>query len=399
MKVAIMGFGVVGGGVGELLISNAENIAKKAGEPIEVKYILDLREFPDSPYKCFTKNFEDILNDPEVEAVVEAMGGTVPAYDFTKKLLLAGKHVVSSNKELVAKHGTELLKIAKDKNINYLFEASVGGGIPIIRPLISSLTGNDITGIIGILNGTTNYILTQMIKNGKSFAEALSEAQEKGYAEKDPTADVEGIDTCRKIAILASLAHGKYVDSMNIPTEGITKITTEDALYAQAFGCSVKLVGICETAEDGVYARVCPAFIDLECPLASISDVFNGVLVQSNALGDVMFYGRGAGKLPTASAMVSDLVDVAKHINTNIRILWNESEDGYLKDGGEQKFAYYLRLSGSPDGLDGLKIKKLDSCDNEFAVITNPVTEKELDEMLAKAPFDSHSVLGKIRVI
>lgn len=399
MKIAIMGFGVVGGGVGELLISNAENISKKAGEKIEVKYILDLRDFPDSPYKCFTKDFNDILNDPEVDAVVEAMGGTVPAYEFTKKLLLAGKHVVSSNKELVARHGTELLQIAKEKNINYLFEASVGGGIPIIRPLISSLTGNDITGIIGILNGTTNYILTQMIKNGKSFADALSEAQEKGYAEKDPTADVEGIDTCRKIAILASLAHGKYVNSANIPTEGITKITTEDAKYAQAMGYSVKLVGLCETASDGVYARVCPAFIDLECPLASISDVFNGVLVQSNALGDVMFYGKGAGKLPTASAMVSDLVDVAKHINTNIRILWNDSEEGYLKNGAEQTFAYYLRLSGTPDGFDGYKVKTLEGASGEFAVITNPVTEEELEKLLVSAPFATHTVLGKIRVI
>lgn len=399
MKIAIMGFGVVGSGVGELLISNCESVAKKAGEKIEVKHILDLRDFPDSPYKCFTKDFNDILNDDEVEAVVEAMGGTVPAYEFTKKLLLAGKHVVSSNKELVARHGTELLQIAKSKNINYLFEASVGGGIPIIRPLISSLTGNDITGIVGILNGTTNYILTQMIKNGKSFEEALAEAQEKGYAEKDPTADVEGIDTCRKIAILASLAYGKYVDSSNIPTEGITKITTEDAKYAQAMGYSVKLVGQCERAEDGVFARVCPAFVNFDCPLSNISDVFNGILVQGQSLGDVMFYGKGAGKLPTASAMVSDLVDVAKHRNINIRILWNEAEEGYLKNGDEQKYSYYLRLSGAPDGFDEYEVKKLQGLDGEFAMITKPVTEKELSELLSKKPFEGHTVLGKIRVI
>ncbi len=399
MKIAIMGFGVVGGGVGELLITNCENIAKKAGEKIEVKYILDLREFSDSPYKCFTKDFNDILNDPEVEAVVEAMGGTVPAYEFTKSLLLAGKHVVSSNKELVARHGTELLQIAKEKNINYLFEASVGGGIPIIRPLISSLTGNDITGIIGILNGTTNYILTQMIKNGKSFKEALSEAQEKGYAEKDPTADVEGIDTCRKIAILSSLAYGKYVDSTQIPTEGITQITCEDAKYAQAMGYSVKLVGQCQKEGDGIFARVCPAFIDFDCPLSNISDVFNGILVQGESLGDVMFYGKGAGKLPTASAMVSDLVDVAKHRNTNIKILWGKAEDGYLLNGEKQKYSYYLRVTGNPDGFEKYTVKTLAELPDEFAVIIPPVTTSELTELLNSDLFANHNVLSRIRVI
>ena len=399
MKIAIMGFGVVGSGVGELLMTNSESIAKKAGEKIEVKYILDLRDFPDSPYKCFIKDFDMILNDPEIEVVVEAMGGTNPAYDFTKNLLLAGKHVVSSNKELVARHGTELLQIAKRKNINYLFEASVGGGIPIIRPLISSLTGNDITGIVGILNGTTNYILTQMIKNGKSFADALSEAQEKGYAEKDPTADVEGFDTCRKIAILSSLAYGKYVDSTQIPTEGITKITTEDAMYAQTLGYSVKLVGQCVKAEDGIFARVCPAFIDFDSPLSNIADVFNGILVQGESLGDVMFYGRGAGKLPTASAMIADLVDVAKHQNTNIRILWAEAEDGYLLDGKVQKYSYYLRLTGNADDFKAYETATLSHKDGEFAVIIPPVTESELCDVLNSAPFKGHEVLGKIRVI
>lgn len=397
MKIAIMGFGVVGSGVGELLMTNGEGIAKKAGEEIGVKYILDLRDFPDSPYKCFVKDFDVILNDPEVEVVVEAMSGTVPAYDFTKRLLLAGKHVVSSNKELVAKHGTELLAIAKEKGINYLFEASVGGGIPIIRPLISSLTGNDITGIVGILNGTTNYILTQMIKNKKSFDEALSEAQEKGYAEKDPTADVEGFDTCRKIAILASLAYGKYVNSEKIPTEGITKITAEDAAYAQAMGYSVKLVGQCVKGESGVWARVCPAFIDEENPLYGISDVFNGILVQGNSLGDVMFYGKGAGKLPTASAMVSDVVDVVKHKGTNIRIIWAESEAGYLLDGKDQKYSYYLRLSGEAQDFNEYKTAKIK--DGEFALIVPEMTDSELNELLKKKPFENHKLLGKIRVI
>lgn len=393
MKIAIMGFGVVGSGVGEILLNNGDGVAQKAGDKIEVKYILDLRDFPDSPYKCFIKDFDTILNDPEIEAVVEAMGGTVPAYDFTKRLLLAGKSVVSSNKELVARHGTELIQIAKRKSVNYLFEASVGGGIPIIRPLISSLTGNDITGILGILNGTTNYILTQMIKFGKSFPEALSEAQEKGYAEKDPTADVEGIDTCRKIAILASLAFSKYVDSTKIPTEGITKVTLEDASYAQKMGYSVKLIGECKKAENGVYARVCPAFINFDNPLANISDVFNGILVQGDSLGDVMFYGRGAGKLPTASAMVSDLVDVAKHQNINIRILWEESQEGYLLDGAAQKYKYYLRIKGSdaPSGAVVLPDKT-----DEYAIITEEMNEAELGEFIKK---NSYSILGKIRVI
>ena len=399
MKIAIMGFGTVGSGVGEILMNSCDNLAKKAGEKIEVKYILDLRDFPDSPYDCFIKDYNIILNDPEIEAVIEAMGGTVPAYEFTKNLLLAGKHVVTSNKELVARHGTELLKIAADKNINYLFEASVGGGIPIIKPLINSLTGDDITGIVGILNGTTNYILTQMIKNGKTFPAALSEAQEKGYAEKDPTADVEGIDTCRKIAILASLAYGKYVDSSFIPTEGITKVTLEDAKYAQAMGYSVKLVGQCVKEGDGVYARVCPAFISSESPLAGIDDVFNGILVQGDSLGDVMFYGKGAGKLPTASAMVADLVDVAKHRNTHIRILWSESEEGYLRDGSKQKYSYYLRISGTADGFEEYDVKKVSGLDDEFAVIVPPVSEAELEELLKSSPFDGHKILGKIRVI
>lgn len=399
MKIAIMGFGVVGSGVGELLITNRESIAQKAGEELEVKYILDLRDFPESPYKCFIKDFDIILNDPEVEVVIEAMGGTNPAYRFTKSLLEAGKHVVSSNKELVATHGTELLQIAKQKNINYLFEASVGGGIPIIRPLISSLTGNDITGIIGILNGTTNYILTQMINNKKSFADALLEAQEKGYAEKDPTADVEGIDTCRKIAILASLAYGKFVDCTKIPTEGITKVTVEDAQYASEMGYSVKLVGQCVKEGSGVWAGVFPAFIDFDCPLSNISDVFNGILVQGESLGDVMFYGKGAGKLPTASAMVSDLVDVAKHKSTNIKILWENSEEGYLKPSDFKKFSYYLRLSGTSEDFSEFKTARLENSSDEFAVIIPPVTKAELDEMLKSAPFCGHKVLGKIKVI
>lgn len=404
MKVAIMGFGVVGSGVGEIISGSAESLKKRCGEALEIVKILDLRDFPDSKFDCFTKDFNDILNDPEIEAVCEVMGGTNPAYDFTKKLLLAGKHVVSSNKELVAKHGTELLQIAKEKNVNYLFEASVGGGIPIIRPLYSSLVSNELSDIIGILNGTTNYILTRMIKEGASFEDALKGAQENGYAEKDPTADVEGFDTCRKIAILASLAFGQYVNSEDIQTEGITKITLEDVAYADEFGGAIKLVGMAKRANNGVYARVCPVILKKEHPLSSIDDVFNGILVKGDALGDVMFYGRGAGSLPTASAVVSDVIDIAKHKNKHIILGWTESDDGYLKDADEQSFRFYVRLSGSPDGSDfyrdGFNVLMLDGekYANEFAIFTPEMTGTEFEEF-KKTELDAYDILGSIRLV
>ena len=348
MKIGIMGFGVVGGGVGELIATNAESIKRRSGEEITVGKILDLRDFPDSQYKCFTKDFQDILNDPEIGVVAEVMGGTKPAYEFTKQLLEAGKSVVTSNKELVAKHGTELLKIAKDNNVNYLFEASVGGGIPIIRPLYTSLAANELTDIYGILNGTTNYILTQMIKEGETFENALKGAQENGYAEKDPTADIEGHDTCRKTAILASLAFGKFVDSDEIPCEGITKVTLEDVEYAAKFGAVIKLLGITSRAENGVYAMVCPAILDSSHPLAGIDDVFNGIMVRGEGLGDVMFYGRGAGALPTASAVLSDIIDTVKHKDKHIRLGWSEGQEGYLPR--RQNFAVKILCEAFKDG-------------------------------------------------
>lgn len=404
MKVAIMGFGVVGSGVAEVITGGGEAMAHRAGEPLEIAHILDLRDFPDSEFKCFTKNFDDILNDPEVDIVAEVMGGTKPAYDFTKRLLLAGKHVVTSNKELVAKHGTELLAIAKEHNVNYLFEASVGGGIPIIRPLHSCLAANDLTEITGILNGTTNYILTQMIDEGQSFETALKGAQENGYAEKDPTADIEGFDTCRKIAILASLAFGKSVDSDKIPTEGITKISLADIAYAESINCEIKLLGMTCKEETGVFARVCPVMIPSDNPLAGIDDVFNGILVKGDAIGDVMFYGRGAGKLPTASAVVADIIDIVKHKDKNIRFEWSESTDGYLLNPNTQKYKYYIRLQAPnaasatvPGGfkkltLDGEKYQK------EFAVITPLMTEPEVQELLG-GELSAYSALGKIRLL
>lgn len=403
MKIAIMGFGVVGSGVGEIISTTGASLMKRCGEEIEIAKILDLRDFPDSKFKCFTKDFNDILNDPEIGLVVEVMGGTKPAYDFTKQLLLAGKHVVTSNKELVAKHGTELLKIAKDNNINYLFEASVGGGIPIIRPLYSSLVSNELTDIIGILNGTTNYILTQMIKNGATFETALKGAQENGYAEKDPTADVEGFDTCRKIAILASLAFGKAVDSEKIETEGITKITLEDVEYAAEFGGVIKLVGMTDRAENGVYARVCPVILKKDHPLAGIDDVFNGILVRGEGLGDVMFYGRGAGSLPTASAVVSDVIDIVKHKHKHIELGWTEGEEGYLRDASEQAFRFYVRLSGANSAdfcREGFNVITLDGekYANEFAIFTPEMTGNEFEEF-KKAELSGYDILGSIRLV
>lgn len=410
MKIGIMGFGVVGGGLGELIAANADSIKRRSGEEVTIAKILDLRDFPDSEYDCFTKDFNDILNDPEIGVVAEVMGGTKPAYEFTKQLLMAGKSVVSSNKELVAKHGTELLKIAKEKNANYLFEASVGGGIPIIRPLYTSLAANELTDIYGILNGTTNYILTQMIKEGATFEDALKGAQENGYAEKDPTADIEGHDTCRKTAILASLAFGKFVDSDKIPCEGITKITLEDVEYADKFDSVIKLLGISTRAENGVYAMVCPAMIEKEHPLAGIDDVFNGIMVRGDGLGDVMFYGRGAGALPTASAVLSDIIDIVKHRDKHIRLGWSNGSSDYLLDSKTLKSRFYVRLSKEDSNetaenlfakkgfdvitLDGLKYK------DEFAIITPEITEYEFEKLLKEdGKFADFDVLGKIRLV
>ena len=401
MKIAIMGFGVVGSGVGEIVLKNQKGIAVKCGENVEIAHILDLRDFPESEFKCFTKDFNDILSDPEVGIVVETMGGVNPAYKFTKELLLAGKHVITSNKELVAAHGAELLSIAEQKNINYLFEASVGGGIPIIRPLYSCLTAGIITDVIGILNGTTNYILTQMFQSGVSFENALCDAQKKGYAEKDPTADIEGLDTCRKIAILSSLAYGKAIDSSKVETEGITNITAADVAYAEKAGYSIKLIGYSSREGKNVYAAVFPAFVSKQNPLSSINDVFNGIVVKGDDLGDVMFYGRGAGKLPTANAVVSDIIDAVKHKHTHIIIQWNEYDEERQSSGENHKFSYYVRLRGEiPADVCGCEKFTLDSAEfeGEFAIITPEMTEAELDGLISDT-FGGCGVLAKMRLI
>ena len=407
MKIAIMGYGTVGSGVAEVIDTHEKSLAKSTGgENMEVARILDLRDFPGDKHEAaLTKDFNDILNDKEIKVVAETMGGVNPAFDFTMKLLKAGKSVVTSNTELVAQKGLELLEAAKENGVNYLFEASVGGGIPIIRPLYSSLLANELTQVIGILNGTTNYILTQMIKNGESFADALKGAQEKGYAEKDPTADIEGYDTCRKIAILASLAFGKYVCSDEIPTEGITQITLEDVSYAAEIDRVIKLVGMTNKVEDGVFARVCPVMLKREHPLAGIDDVFNGIMVKGKGLGDVMFYGRGAGALPTASAVVSDVIEIVKNKGEHIRLGWGEGTEGYLKDGDLQEFRFYVRLSGAPARVsafqkEGFRVITLDGeqYKDEFAIVTPKMNEKAFIDFQQKMLSD-FEIRGRIRLV
>ncbi len=314
IKVAVLGYGTVGSGVVEVLEKNCKQVAEKAGEELQVGYILDLRDFPGDPYAHkVVHDFQVILQDAEVRIVCEVMGGVGAAYQFTRQALEAGKSVCTCNKELVAKYGAELLEIAREHGCSYLFEASVGGGIPLIRPICNALTAERLLAVTGILNGTTNYILTKMDREGADYGEVLEKAQELGYAERSPEADVEGHDACRKIAILSSLITGKHVDTGQIHTEGITSITPGDFAYARAAGCSIKLLASSRIQEDGsVYACVAPFLVEASHPLAAVNDVFNGVLVTGNMVGDVMFYGPGAGKLPTASAVVADVIDCAK---------------------------------------------------------------------------------------
>lgn len=402
IKVAILGYGTVGSGVVEVLTTNAGIIAKRAGQEVGVKYVLDLRDFPGDPIQSkVVHDFQVILDDPEVDIVVETMGGTKPAYEFVKKALLAGKSVCTSNKELVAAYGAELVHLAKSKSVNFLFEASVGGGIPVIRPLNQSLTADKILKINGILNGTTNYILTKMAKEGSDFDVVLKEAQELGYAEKDPTADVEGYDACRKIAILTSLAYGKQLDFEDIYTEGITKITDRDICYAKKIGAKVKIFGSSKKVGDKVSAMVAPKLITSEHPLYSVDGVFNAILVKGNMVGDVMFYGQGAGKLATASAVVSDVIDEAKHVNVNMRTLWDH-EKLALMPMDEVKSKFFVRVKGTKDEVQEQaaklfgKITAVDAgFDDEFGFVTEEITEavyeqaaKEM-EIINKIRFDA----------
>lgn len=402
VNIAVLGYGTVGSGVVEVINTNHDSINKRAGKDINVKYVLDLRDFEGDPVqKILVHDFNIILEDPEVDIVVEVMGGVDPAYTFTKQALLAGKSVCTSNKELVAKHGAELLAIAKKNKLNYLFEASVGGGIPIIRPLNSSLTADEITEITGILNGTTNYILTEMSEKGSAFEDVLKDAQEKGYAERNPEADVEGHDACRKIAILTSLVAGEQVDYEDIYTEGITKITEVDFKYAKALNASIKLLGTSKKVDNTFYSMVAPVMIGQNHPLIGVNGVFNGIFVHGNVLDDVMFYGRGAGKLPTASAVVSDVVDAVKHMHTNIMTIWEERKSRLGKfEEFENKFFVRMKDKGLDDDqmLDiknafgnVLYVKAPDITD-ELAFITEPMREGDFAEHIKKFE-DVYSVL------
>ena len=384
IKTAIMGYGTIGSGVAEVLEQNKDVIAKQAGQEVELKYVLDLREFPDSPVADkIVHDFKVIEQDEEVQIVVEAMGGLNPAYPFVKACLLAGKHVATSNKALVAAYGTELLAIAREKGVNFLFEASVGGGIPIIRPMYRCLMGERIEEITGILNGTTNFILTKMDKEGESFENALKEAQNLGYAERNPEADVEGHDTCRKIAILTAMAMGREVDYEDIYTEGITRITDIDFKYAEKMGTSIKLFGTSRIKDGKVNAFVAPVMIQKNNPLYSVNDVFNGIMVKGNMLGVSMFYGSGAGKLPTASAVVADIIEAAQNLDHNLNIGWS-GEKQAIESMDQARFRYFVRVAGSyrnkeqdvKRAFGKVEVVELYGMD-EFAVLTSEMSEGE----------------------
>lgn len=388
VKIAVLGYGTVGSGVVGVLGTNREKITQRAGKEIEVKYVLDLREFPEDPIQeKLVHDYRIIAEDPEVAVVVETMGGVHPAYEFVKEALERGKSVCTSNKELVARHGAELLAIAKEKKVNFLFEASVGGGIPIIRPLNQSLTADEIEEITGILNGTTNYILTKMARDGVSFATALAKAQEKGYAERNPEADIEGFDACRKIAILTSLAYGMQVDYEDIYTEGISKISDVDICYARELGAAIKLLGTGKKMGDKVYAMISPVLLSPDNPLFSVNDVFNGIFVKGNLLGDVMFYGAGAGKYPTASAVVSDVVDAVKHLGIHIMTIWS-SQKLALADLGETSRRFFVRVPSEEEKAARELFGEIQAVDagilGDFGFITPVLSEKEYKEKAEK---------------
>lgn len=390
-KIAVLGYETVGSGVVEVLETNKDSITKRAGREIEVKSVLDLRDFPGDPIQeKIVHDVDVIINDPEIEVVVEVMGGVEPAFTFVKRALEAGKSVCTSNKALVAAHGPELLEMAKKRNLNFMFEASVGGGIPIIRPLNQSLTADEITKITGILNGTTNYILTKMDKEGSTYEETLKEAQELGYAERNPEADVEGFDACRKIAILTSLAYGSTVKFEEIRTEGITKITTKDFKYAEKLGYVVKLLATSCKENDKVYAITAPFMINSTHPLYNVNDVLNGIYIHGNVIGNVMFFGAGAGKLPTASAVVADVVDSVKHKGKNVMTVWSV-EKLELGDADDEVRKFFVRVKGNVSDLSAVNAAfgnvqtvTVDGIDGEFGFITEPMSERAFAEAAKK---------------
>ena len=406
--IGIMGYGTVGSGVAEVLYKNRESIAKKAGDELCVQRILDLRDFPGDLFESkMTKRFEDIVNDNTVQIVVETMGGLYPAYEFVKACLEAGKSVVTSNKELVAEKGDELLRIARERNLNFLFEASVGGGIPILRPLNECLAGNEVYEIAGILNGTTNFMLTKMIEQHMTFDDALALAQQLGYAERDPSADVDGHDACRKICILASLAFGQHVYPKDVYTEGLRHITLDDVATAAAMDGVIKLIGRVKRTEDGhITISVAPMVLPKTNLLSDVGDVFNGILVRGDAIGDVVFYGRGAGKLPTASAVVGDVIDEVKHMKTRKSLFWEPATEGYVLPHGQDQIAFLVRLSCDDRGtaLAAVKaalgevreIHRPDAPEYELSFVTPAAAEDETLEKLHA--LRGVRVLSRIRV-
>ena len=403
VKIAVLGYGTVGSGVVEVLRTNQKVIDERLGEELRVKYVLDLRDFPDDPVQeLITHDFEDIVNDEEVRIVVEVMGGIEPACTFVKRSLEAGKSVATSNKALVAKHGAELLRIAKEKNVNFLFEASVGGGIPILRPLHSSLTGDVIEEITGILNGTTNYMMTKMFYEGADYDEVLREAQANGFAERNPEADVEGYDACRKIAILSSIISGKQVDFEDIYCEGITRITAEDMKYAKAMGMTIKLLATCKRDGEKLNAMVAPCLLRAEHPLFAINGAFNSIFVHGNMLGGAMFYGSGAGKLPTASAVVGDIVEEARNLERNLGVMWS-SEKLALEDRRDVERRFFVRMKGSREELQDrvasvfgmVQFVRAEGVPGEFGFVTERMPEGSYEEKAGQ--FDGQ-ILGMIRV-
>ena len=404
VNIAVMGYGTVGSGVVEVINTNGKRINQRIGEELNIKYVLDLRDFPGDPVQeKIIHDFETIIQDDDVKIVVEVMGGIEPAYTFVKRCLLAGKSVATSNKALVAKHGAELLSIAKDHNINFLFEASVGGGIPIIRPLNSSLTADEIEEITGILNGTTNYMLTKMFYEGADYDSVLKEAQANGFAERNPEADVEGYDACRKIAILSSLISGQQVDFEDIYCEGITEITVEDMKYAKAMGAAIKLLASSKRYPGNrLHAIVAPCLLYPDHPLYNVNGVFNSIFVHGNVLGDAMFYGSGAGKLPTASAVVADVVDAAKHLNRNIMTMWKQ-EKLKIEDKAGSRRKFFVRMKGSeeellPQILDSfgeVEVVKVPGLDGEFGFITPVMMEGDYE---TRAGLYQDQILHMIRI-
>ena len=386
VKVAVLGYGTIGSGVVEVLATNKETVTRNAGTEVEVKYVLDLRDFPGDPVEhMLVHDYQTIIDDPEVDIVVEVMGGTHPAYEYVKEALLRGKNVCTSNKALVADYGPELVKLAKEKSVNFLFEASVGGGIPIIRPILRSLNVDTFYEITGILNGTTNYILTKMYEEGGSFEDALKEAQKLGYAEADPSADVDGFDAARKIAILSGLMYGKNLNFEDLSIEGIRHITKADMDYAKFLGKKIKLLGITYNIAGEIYTEVAPHMIGPDNKLYLVDDVKNGIELKGNLLGDTMFYGAGAGKLPTASAVVSDIIDEAKHLHTNIPIIWSD-EPVKLAERGRHKSKFFIRVDRDCDTIKNTfvieQLVTLPDYPDEYAVVTEEMTFADFYEKI-----------------